>query len=580
MASPLDQMYEAPKPAPVVAKTPPAAQQWHDPSAGSSVDFASLSGDEQMAAIQRETALANSVNEYEREQDEKARANLGVTPSQFDIAGGAGMLSGQQDARGDVWLEQLFGTVNSPSSPNPLKPIREEYAGQMGGLLAEQDTNYQGLHAAQQGEMQAHAQAYQQEAARQQAAIDVQEQKAVRDMERRNDALQKSQMVMSKVSAAADRLNESPDIDPNRYWASQSAGRKFGWGISAALLGFAGLNPTGALTEAINRDIDAQKATFAQKQAGFGARMEEMGAQRSVYQDLREAIGDEQATDMAMEHARLGQAESAFKAMAVKEGIPVQVAEQNVFLNEWRQRRVEIERGLSELVAKTPSRIGGGSRPALTPLQQKVALAELKDARGEGNELRKLAITQGGQAAGDKLKHEADMAKIDAEGGKKDRVNYENRRMIAKETAVPNRIRELAADILADVAANNGDVPGVGSVYIPGLGAPKHQLTRAARDMRRKLDMLGEYDITNLTGAVSSPEQQKVIKAFLDGDESAITSGLTEIQRAMDALVNTIEGADPEAAADIRAHTKKGSVGWRGARVDAPVGSSTSVEED
>lgn len=579
MASPLDEMYAKAPPPAKPTRPPPAAEQWHDPSAGAARDFGGMSGDEQMAAVQREAALANAVKAYEDEQDAIIQQKL-RPPSQFDIASGAGMLAGQQDTRGDAWLEQLMATVNSPSSPNPLKPIREQYAGTMGNLLEGQQTNYEQLHDAQVVEAEAHANAYQQEAARQQAAIDVQEQKAIRDVERRNEALQKSQMVMTKVSAAADRLNESPDIDPNRYWASQSAGRKFGWGISAALLGFAGLNPTGALSEAISRDIDAQKANYAQKQAGFGARMEELGASRSVYQDLREAIGDEQATDMAMESARLAQAETAFKAMAAKEGIPVQVAEQNVFLNEWRQRRAELERGLAELVATTPSRVGGGSRPLLSPLQQKVALAELKDSRGEGNDLRKLAIQQGGQAASDQLKHEADMAKIDAEGGKKDRVNYENRRMIAKETAVPNRIRELAADILKDIAANGGDVPGVGSVYIPGLGAPKHQLTRAARDIRRKLDMLGEYDITNLTGAVSSPEQQKVIKAFLDGDESAITSGVTEIQRAMDVLVNTIEGADPEAAADIRHHTKKGMAGWRGARVDAPVGSSSAVEED
>lgn len=461
--------------------------------------------------------LAAAVDLYDQEQLAQERANIAGPPSQFDIAGAAGMRGAAADSEAAAIRQALMQGYNAPSAPNPLHPIREQYAGQMGQLLGEQDTNYQALHGAQQNEMQAHANAYAQEAGRQEAAIAVQEAKAQRDMERRNEALQKSQLVMSKVTQAADRLNESPDIDPNRYWASQSAGRKFGWGLSAALLGFAGLNPTGALQEAIARDIDAQKANFAQKQAGFGARMEEMGASRSVYQDLREAIGDEQATDMAMEHARLTQAETAFKAMAAKEGIPVAVAEQNVFLNEWRQRRAELERGLAEMMATTPERIGGGFRPAVSGFQRKVLEGALKDLDRRGEKMGELAITQGGAAAGDFTRAQTDLAKAEIEaGGKKAETkrqhSFEQRKWVAEKVEPYRNEAKLIEEFQAQYA---NEIPGI------SFGLPPTKITDDQKQAYERLKRIVMVRLRRESGAAISDKE-------LENDAAAILNAMDE----------------------------------------------------
>jgi hypothetical protein len=389
-----------------------------------------------------------------RTKPKRTRRNLGA-PDPYDVGGAVSARGGQIDADAAQIRDLLLAGYNAPSSPNPLRPIREQYAGTMAGdgsmiteldgqgnviqrpngLIAQEEYQTSMLQSAQVDEQRAHAAAYAQEAGRQQAQIDVMEMKAQRDAQRSQAAIKASQLVMSKVSEASDRLNESADIDPNRYWASQSDGRKAMWAISAGLLGFAGLNPFGALQSAIERDIDAQKATFAQKQAGFSARMDELGASRSVYQDIRTAVQDEQAADLMMEQARLAQAETAFKAMAVKEGIPPAIAQGNLFLTQLQQRNAEITKTLGEMLATTPHRIGGGYRSLVSGPNRRILEGELKELRKRGGDMEMKGIDIGADAAMQdrKIAGDIEVEGAKGKGGEVAKLEYTQRHNLTKD---------------------------------------------------------------------------------------------------------------------------------------------------
>lgn len=389
------------------------------------------------------------------EGGEDAQIRAGLSPSQFDVAGVAGMRGGESDAEAAAIRSALMQGYNAPSAPNPLRPIREEYAGKMlgdgtpvteldaqgnvveraSGLMGQEEFQTQQLHAAQTDEQRAHAGAYAQEAGRQQAQIDAMEYKAQQQQQRRDHAINASQLVQKKVTEAADRLNTAPDIDPNRYWASQSAGRKFAWGLQAGLMGFAGLDPFGALQSAISQDIDAQKANFAQKQAGMGARMDELSGARSVYGDIRQAIGDEQATDLMMESARLQQADAALKAMAIKEGIPPMQMANNLFVTQMQQRNAEITKALQEMLATTPERIGGGFRPVVGGFQRKVLEGELGRLDKRGEKMSELALTTGADAAKQERSIRGDIEKEAAKGKSPEgqKLEYTQRHNLTKD---------------------------------------------------------------------------------------------------------------------------------------------------
>jgi len=612
--SPFDAMYQDP-----VATPPnPKGPRWEDPDVAAR-GFGDMSGDEQMAEIERANALSNAVNAFEEE--ENAAALQGVrAPSQFDVAGVAGMRGGKAGSDADSWAKLLMAGGNTPSHANPLHPIRQEFRDTMlgdgspqhaigpdgqpmyetrmveepvvgadgkpmidptnpsgppltrmvekqipimeanRGLIGQEEYQTQDLHAAQIGEQMAHANAYAQEAGRQQARIDVMEQKALRDAQRQQDAIKASQLVMSKVSEAADRLNESPDIDPNRYWASQSAGRKAGWAISAGLLGFAGLNPFGALQQAISNDIDAQKANFAQKQAGFAARQGELDSSRSVYQDIRTAIGDEQATDLMMEQARLAQAETAFKAMAVKEGIPPAIAANNLFLTQLQQRNAEITKTLGEMMAKTPERIGGGWKPLLRGPQRTIAMKEYERAAGRADAFDTLAITQGGAAAHDAAAIEAERVKAGVKSEETSKLEYQQRKDYVKDTApLVEEIRQIKK--YKEDYAN--DIPGFGELGWLG----RADMTDAQQSAYRRLVRIVLLRLRPESGAaISDSEIERESGGMIGGEKNEKASMIAEAKESL----RNMDEADVRAMLDERLEEAQSRLDYFGRPQDEP----------
>jgi hypothetical protein len=427
-----------------------------------------------------------------QDEDATIRRNLGGVSAGAagagDYAATAGIGSALHGAKGDQILSMLLAGKYSPGRPNPKKPIlqrtRNEFLGGVPtgevdeegnpilsvGLLGEEKAAQEALVKAQVQEQAAYAEHYGAETGRLEARAAQMELQARKQAERRAEALEASKLVMTKVSDAADRMNEAPDIDPNRYWKNISNGKKAAWAIVAGLGGLSGLGPNNALMSAIGRDIEAQKATFAQKQAGMAARMDELGASRSVYQDLREAIGDEQIAEQATELAYLERAKSHAMKIAAEQGMNTTAMQGNVFLAQLDQKMAEIRQSIDLTLASTPSRIGGGWKPLVRGPNRKLLEGELKYNRERQGKTEDLAIETGAKAA---------EARVDRDLKREEIVAKREENAVKRESSATDREVKFtekagpalgAVNYMDDFLAKyeKKDVPGAGDVFVYG----------------------------------------------------------------------------------------------------------------
>lgn len=433
------------EPAPVEVYNPDRPSTWDAPDSPklTTLDRQQMKQDAYLAS-QQPRDLAAEVEQYDAEQTRNAL-------SPYDIAGAAGMRGGAADAEAAQIRQLLMQGVVDPGGPNPRRPIVERYHGAMTGtpeqpgLLDEQVALTEQLNAARLTEQQAHATAYAQEAGRQQAEIDAAQYRVDQQQAKREQIMHAQQLVMDKLTAAADRVNNAPEIDYDRYWKSQSAGRKFAWGLQAALAGFAGLNPTAALETAINMDVNEQKANFDQRRMGLDARSTEFAAQSSLLQDFRMATGDDEASELMLRQLRWNQAEAGFKALGAKEGIAPAELEQNIFLNEMRQKQAEVAMALDTMIATTPHRIGGGVRPAISGFQRDVLQGELKRLDARAGKYDDAALDLGGKAALQGAQIEGDI--------RKEGVKAEGRAQAAQQKETGRQAAALAASVKAEQSA-------------------------------------------------------------------------------------------------------------------------------
>lgn len=477
-------------------------------------------------------------------------------------------------------------TVRSPN--NMFRPVQEHNAAFRDARGRERDATVAG-HAAEQEGAGAMRDFYIDERARLFAENQAREDVEFTRQARSHAALEASRAARLQVTKAADALSQAPAEDPDRYWADQSAGRKALWAISAGLLGFAGMDPFGHLMETIGRDIDAQRSNRDLLRSNVDARQVQANQARSVYEQLSGELGDERAVDLVFENARLNESKARFAKMQADAGLAMLEPTQQQFLSQIDQRIAENELQLDQMSAANPEFFVRSVRsPNVTVLgpdgqtysvpraiASQLVGADIKQSEN----LQTQAVGVAAQGARDASELAGKQAEQQQRGA---RTSAENKRFISEKTSKARRVRELAQDLLNDVERRGGDVPGVGNVTLFGEGF-QHSLTKDARSFRRRLEALGEYDITDLTGAVSSESQQKVIGEFLTStglDEDLTLSGLREIQRAMDLVISNAEAVDPTAAAEIRHDAGLSDGGWSGARVNAPAGASSVVEED
>lgn len=121
----------------------------------------------------------------------------------------------------------------------------------------------------------------------------------------------KMDAAQQKVDLAAQEYT-SAKIDPDRIWANKSTGTKIGTAIS---LFFAGINGSDAgvqiLNNAIDRDIEAQKADMASKKLGFDM-------QRGILSDMMARFGDERQASSAAKLTQIQMAELKLKGQLAK----------------------------------------------------------------------------------------------------------------------------------------------------------------------------------------------------------------------------------------------------------------------
>jgi hypothetical protein len=378
------------------------------------------------------------------------------------------------------------------------------------------------------------------------------------------------------VQKATAEFAKASDVDPDRGWAEKGVGAKIAAVIASGLLGFAGRDPFAHINAVIENSIDAQKSNIAKRQAAVGEARGQQAAAVSAYDQIRAQVGDEALADDAYRLSALETIKSQALAKLQNANVKVLDANAQAFMNGLDQQIAEKTRAIELKSATTPATI----TRSVSPLNSDERWAERErfkaglkaQTEGSADAIGYVAKRQE-QERGIQGDISKEKAKVDAAG-----INPENRRMIAKETAIPNRVRQLAQDLVKLGTAPDGsvDIPGVGW-YIPGLGAAEHQVTARARRFKKLTDELNQYNIVDLTGAVSSEKQDKILESLTSDSEEERMQGYLDLSHAMDVHINTIEGADPAAAAAIREHTNKGLAGWRGGDVANP---TENVVED
>lgn len=528
---------------------------------------------------------------------ESARRSGGV-PTVFDVGAAAGM--GSQAAGADAYgLAQQAATdgVRSVTSTNPMAAPVRRYTAETRRTDAE---TRDAMDLAQEREYE-YSLEYQKFLDKERRALDAGRQAQAEDEQIRATKaaaqLARSNQIQAEVDKAAAAFKQAPEEDQGRFWASRNGFQKFALVLSAAMKGWLkgggmDIDPMATIRSAIQEDIETQRSNRAKLGEQLTARERQAAQARNTYEQLMEKFGDERLVSNMLETSRLKEAQARLALMEAGRDTALMDPQHQQLKADLDSEiaKKELERRALEIktpptvtrTAKSPNVrvVGPDGRVYVVPRSFAQQQATEGAKQGRALQMKAVDVTAEGAKqqidASTKLQESVEKAKASMGKG-----SAEMKRFIAKETATPVRIRELASDLLADIERNGGDVPGVGSVHIPLYGAVSHEMTAAARDFKRKLDALGEYDITDLTGAVASDQQQKIIDSFKSGNEESILSGLTEIQRAMDSYIDTIEAADPESAMEMRQHSRPGDLGgWRGARVDAPRGAGVVNEDE
>jgi hypothetical protein len=513
----------------------------------------------------------------------------GMSPA-HELAGAEGAVADMYEQAGLEGLG-MQGAQTVSSVANPDYGLTKRYVDTSRGITDAMPAAHAAVDDAEMVRAVKVADFMEEQANRQSEAISDMQARQFAQEEQAFEAQDRSKTAYALVDQTTKRMMDAPDVDPNRWWTSRSDGQKFAAGLAMLGRGVHMGDPLGAILPLIDRDIDAQKASFGQLQAASGAAGAQANAARGLYADIRAQTQDEREADEIMRIARLEQAKQQFEAMAAQTAIPSIKAAQDVTRLAFDQTIADRRMQLDKIAAHNVKRkavvskayqmvqlpsgqvvrvpIGGPGQAAAA----KYALEQADKNRGASRDV--LAENVKGQASTEgQIAVNAAKAQAEAEAAESG-INPENRRMIAKETAVPNRVRQLAGDLIKIIEERGGDVPGVGW-RIPGLGTATHSLTAEARRFKKLNDELNQYNIVDLTGAVSSEKQDKILESITSDSETERLQGLRDLQRAMDVHINTIEAADPKAAKAIREHTRKGLEGWRGGNVAATPGESAA----
>jgi hypothetical protein len=384
------------------------------------------------------------------------------------------------------------------------------------------------------------------------------------------EAQERSKKAYALVDQTTKRMADAPAVDPNRWWSSRSDGQKFG-----AVLGMLGRgvhmgDPLGAIMPMIDRDIEAQKATFAQMQAASGAAANQANISRGLYADIRAQTQDEREADEIMRIARLEQAKQQFEAMAAQTAIPSIKAAQDVTRLAFDQSIADRRMQLDKIAAHNVKRktvvskayqmvqlpngqvvrvpVGGPGQMAAA----KYALEQADKSRGDARKILGEETIEGVKA-GNKAREDAEKGSLEER-----KFQYQQRKDQAggeKGAAVETALG-LGRDYLADYGENvpgrtEGGIGGEAWLSEPGWW----QSDEGLRESKRR-ETLSMWYATALTGANVSKKQEEFLDRLatdtsMSGNE--IRAGVEDLNRSLEIYQSTYQrGAEEAAQADYR----------------------------
>lgn len=155
---------------------------------------------------------------------------------------------------------------------------------------------------------------------RQQARMFEQEESAI-------EAQERSRVAYDTAESVTRRMLQAAEVDTNRWWASRSAGQKVAAVGAMIARGFTGRDPMDILNTEINRDIDAQKASFMNLATTYGAASNNTNLARGLYADIRSRTADEREADQIYRLSKLQTLKAQFEATASRAGLPMMQAQ-------------------------------------------------------------------------------------------------------------------------------------------------------------------------------------------------------------------------------------------------------------
>lgn len=532
--------------------------------------------------------LAQKVSDYEAEQmaaDEDAvRQQIGSqapSPQGYGIAGAAGTVADRRDAAGDSYNEALLAEVQMPSRPNPVRPIREQQAAAYQDLAGQQVEARQSTAMTAAGADLAMADAYESEAGRQAAMLDAQQAAIIREQQRREDAIEGERFIAKQIQDATDKLAKTPDQDRGRYWSSRKWWQKLAWSISAIADGMRGLDPMAGLNSAIEGDLNDQRALYEHRAKNVQALGQQLQDFRSVYADLRSnGLDDVNASD-AMRIARLEQSKAMLMAEQLRNGVPLQMAQQHEGILEMQQEINKLGSALQERLATTPFRIGGGRRPLLTgPLRKQVEQMQKRDY-DEAHDLRMKGIDVAADTAkqerGAQIDIDKERAKVEAAAGgppeaAQRRIDVDQAKWLA-EKVEPYRNEERLITEYLDQYGN--EIPGLAW----GLGWQKKLRTDEQIQAKERLKRIVMVRLRRESGAaISESELSNDADAMLEAmDEDDVRNMLTDRLNEARSRIDYFERAPEEQAVE---RVNRGAAGRRSALPSGGAGLPDVIDYD
>jgi hypothetical protein len=444
----------------------------------------------------------------------------------------------------------LGARVPAPSGPNPKRPIVEEAQREALGGVGPDGEFEQGYLERQRGAMAEQGdatvdrdrelaallarQGLENEVAM--AGIAAREQMQAERLHEQSQALARSEKA---VNDAVKAYRAQPDVDPNRLWTNAPARDRFLFAMGGMLSRgiFGGLfGRFQDLHGAIKDDIDAQKANIDKRATEVGGALDVQNAAIRTQAALLEEYGDGRAADLAQEQARLMAAKDEYQQKAMELGIPITEAHVQQTLAEFDQAISQAKTQLDLMVASTPRRIGGGTRPAIQdPDVRKLLLERGKAGIGAQADFAKLGVTE--QGAADRATIEArgkvaaEQAKAEGEGdGLKAQQRFDQRKWVTEKTQERRLELDAIRKFREKYGGKDGDIPGKTGLAplawldkaIPfGVDVGKHELTAEARAAKEELTRIVFLRLRPESGA-ATPDSEVM------RDAGNLVDGMTE----------------------------------------------------